>query len=219
MEMKKVVIAILLFTTGLTIVLYNYYTTLKKSTQSKEIEKRKYKIGDVFVDTAKREIRYKGKVHKDNGWVQFLIHMQGYKWLKEESAIISDVNLQDVQNAIALLDWKLWDDIWYRKNTARTKKVNIFVKWNNTENNARNLVHADDYLFPQDIIFLGSPYFDSVVVENKAIDCKNCPIFPIEKKVLKKSFRRKSGQSGYKLNSKKMPPKNSDVTIIIKIEK
>jgi hypothetical protein len=49
----------------------------------------------------------------------YLLYAHGYGWLEEESAIVTDARLADVQKAIALLDWKLWDDLWFRKTTQK----------------------------------------------------------------------------------------------------
>ncbi len=111
----------------------------------------------------------------------------------------------------------MWDDIWYRK---RRQKLNIFIRYKDEEIPALSLILSRDRLHPEDIIFFGSPYFDEVVFNTaKGVDCTRCPIYPLEKKVLKKLFCRKSGEMGYKLNSKVFPPVGEKVTVIIRLER
>jgi len=89
----------------------------KQKADEKIIEKDR--IGSVSVDTKNGEIWFKGKVFKDKSWVQHLVYLEGYKWLKDESAIIAAARLVDLQRAIAILDWKLWDEIYYGKEVSR----------------------------------------------------------------------------------------------------
>jgi hypothetical protein len=141
--------------------------------------------------------------------------------LKEESAIISEARLLDLQKAIALLDWELWDELWYRKNQKskiKNQKLKLFVKWGEEEIAAQKLVLTEDKLEIGDFVFLGSPYFDPIALEAPpGVDCRLCPIFPLEEKALRELFIRGSGQSGYELNSALSPPKGTKVTIIIRI--
>ena len=181
-----------------------------------------YQIGEILVDTLKREIKFTGEVNKKEKWVQFLIYIYGYKWLKEESAIISEARLKNLQDAIALLDWKLWDELWYRKFKSRElkdkrQKLSVFVKDKEKEVAAQELVLTEDVLEIGDFIYLGSPYFDSRVLEDSPrVDCKHCPLFPLEEKVLREEFKRESGLSGYNLNSPLFLPRGTEVTIIIR---
>jgi len=195
-----------------------------------------YQLGDIIVDTIGGEIRFDAQVQKREGWVQHLIYLQGYKWLKEESAIIADAKLADLQKAIALLDWELWDELWYRKTEdrgqrtpipsafggatrqAEDRKLLLSVKWGEEEITAQELVLTQDLLEMGDFIFLGSPYFDHMVLEAHAgRDCRLCPAFPLKEEVLREFFIREAGQSGYELNPAVFPPERTEVTIIIRI--
>ncbi|MFH1492286.1 MAG: hypothetical protein ABIE81_02960 [Candidatus Omnitrophota bacterium] len=176
-----------------------------------------YRIGRVSVDTEKGEIQFKGRIFKDNEWVQHLLYLKGYKWLKEESAIISNAELSDLQKAIALLDWRLWDELWYRKTS--NQKLLLSVKWDEEEVAAQKLVLTEDELEIGDLIFLGSPYFDHIALEAPpGVDCRLCPVFPLEEKALRETFIRASGQSGYELNSAIFPSKGTEVSIILKLK-
>ncbi len=186
------------------------------------VEEGVYKIGGVTVDKERGEIRFSGKVQKCEGWVQFLIYLQGYKWLKDESAILSEARLIDLQNGIALLDWKLWDELWYgktsnQKSETRNQNLLLFLKWDEEEISAKKLILTEDRLEMSDLIFLGSPYFDPIVLEApRGIDCASCSIFPLEEKALRKEFVRELGRSGYELNSEVLPEEGTEVTIIVK---
>ena len=185
-----------------------------------------YQLGDIVVDSVKGEIRFDAEVQKREGWVQHLLYLHGYKWLKEESAIISEAKLADLQKAIALLDWRLWDELWYKKNQKskiKNQKLKLFVKWGEEEIAVQELVLTEDKghkLEIGDFIFLGSPYFDHIAFEAPpGVDCRLCPIFPLEEKALREIFIRGSGQSGYELNSAPFPPQGTEVTIIIRLSK
>lgn len=177
-----------------------------------------YNLSGVEIYKEKGEIRFKGRVEKDRGWVQFLIYVKGYKWLKEESAIVSDAELEDIQNGIALIDWKLWDDIWFRRE--RDRRVELTIEWKKRKIKAEGLLRVSgEELRIEDLIFLGSPYFDETVLrEPESKSCKGCPILPLEKETLKDVFVRKSGRSGYELCSEAMPEKGEEVSIILRVE-
>ena len=175
-----------------------------------------YKLGDVLVDTRKGEIRFAGRVRKDKGWVQFLLYAQGYKWLEEESAIVADARLADIQKAIALLDWKLWDDLWFRREVEN--EPSLLIEWSGKRVEARELAMAEDPLGIRDLIFLGSPYFDPIVLQESAlVDCSQCPYLRLEQEALREEFERESGESGYELDPARMPPQGTEVTIILQI--
>lgn len=189
----------------------------KKKADEKITEKEGvYRIGNVSADTKKGEIQFKGKVFKDKGWVQHLVYLQGYKWLKDESAIISEARLTDLQRAIAILDWKLWDELYFE----RKAKMPIFVKWRGKEIPGHELVLVKDNLELGDFLFLGSPYFNHIALGvPSGVDCRLCPLFALEEKALRELFVRESGQSGYELNSQRMPFQGAEVTIIIRLPK
>ena len=217
---KVLLIWILLFTGASLIVGYNLVRQRKEEGARIKAQTGVYKIGDVTVDEDRGKIQFAGQVYKDRGQVQFLVYAHGYKWLEEESAIIAAVKLVDLQRAIALLDWKLWDDLWYRNESEKTKHLLLFLKWDGKEIAAKEVVTTEDALGIGDFIFLGSPYFDRIALEaSPSVDCNRCPIFPLEEKTLRKEFEKPSGQSGYEINSQLMPPEGTQVTVIIQISK
>ncbi|HAW49828.1 TPA: hypothetical protein DCX16_02615 [bacterium] len=177
-----------------------------------------YKIGDIIVDIEKREVRFNAYVSKNEGWVQHLIYLHGYKWLKEKSAIVSCARLIDLQRAIAILNRWVWDELWQRKGISK-ELVRILVKWDEKEVFDQELVLAQDKLEIWDLVFLGSPYFDLLVLGSTlGIDCRKCPLFPLEKKALEEMFIRESGKSGYKVNTELFPPQGKEVEVIIKFK-
>lgn len=175
-----------------------------------------YRIGDVFVDVEKRQIKFNAYVAKTEGWVQHLIYLHGYKWLKEKSAIVSCARLRDLQQAIALINRWVWDDLWQRKGTNKAS-ISVLVRWDNKKVLAQELVLAQDKLEIWDIIFLGTPYFDQIVLGNSLnVECQKCPFFSLEKKALEEIFIRESKESGYRLATKLFPPSGKELEIIIR---
>jgi hypothetical protein len=221
----KLSILALLIGGALLIIGYNFiYLQREKKVERELIEESVYQIGGIRIDTEKREIYFKGRVSKDKGWVQFLVYTRGYKWLEKESAITSEVELADLQKAIALLDWRIWDDLWYRRRTPRSKKVLLFLQWREKgklkkiQGAQAVIVEEGDFLGIEDLVFLGSPYFDPVALEaSSLVDCSRCPIFPLEEKALREEFIRESGRSGYRINSDLFPSRGKEVLLLIKI--
>jgi len=166
----------------------------------------------LFVDTTRREISFIGWVQRDSGWVQHLIYLKGYKWLRGNSAIACSVRLKDFQLCFAQIDFYLWDSLWQRLNSSPEKRVKLLVEGIPAE----SLVLSDEELELRDFLFLGSPYFDDVALGGGYSACEECPVFDIEKKVLERLFIRSSGKSGYYLNTKKFP-KAKSVKITVKI--
>lgn len=215
-----------------------FHLAHKQKVDEKIIEKEGvYRIGNVSADTKKGEIWFKGKVFKAQGRVQHLVYLEGYKWLKDESAIKASARLVDLQRAIAILDWKLWDEIYYGKEVSRNpsgltehsdpekqenrrKKLLFFIQWDKKETPAQELVLTGERLEIENFIFLGSPYFDHIALGvPSGVDCRLCPLFALEEKALRELFVRESGQSGYELNSERMPFQGTGVTIIIRLPK
>ena len=189
----------------------------KKEPLSIKSSKNRYQIGGLLVDPEKREIHSTGRVAKREGWVQFLFYAHGYRWLKEESAIIIDADLSSLQTAIALLDWKLWQRLWEKK--ARDEDIKVKLNWENGNNilATKLLKKSDDICF-SDLIFIGSPYFDEAVLGGRfSGPCSRCPLFTLEERALRKEFIRPSGKSGYFLDEDLMPPKGSCLKITIKL--
>jgi hypothetical protein len=187
----------------------------KKKPVSNRISKNKYEVGRLFVDAEKREICLNGRVAKTKGWVQFLFYAHGYRWLEEESAIIIDADLASLQTAIALLDWKLWQRLWDKR--SRDEDIKVTLNWGNgnTVLATKLLKKANEICF-SDLIFVGSPYFDEIVIgEGFSGPCNRCPLFTLEKKVLRKEFIRPFGNSGYFLDEDLMPPKGASLKITI----
>ena len=190
-------------------------TLAKKEPVSYQPSKNKYEIGGLFVDAQKSEIHLTGRVVKAEGWVQFLFYCHGYRWLKEESAIIIDADLSSLQTAIALLDWKLWQRLWEKK--VRDEDIKVTLNWEGGNSIlATTLLKKNDDIRFSDLIFVGSPYFDEIVIgEGFSGSCSLCPLFTLEEKALRKEFIRPSGNSGYFLDEDLMPPKGTYLKITI----
>ncbi len=225
LKLKTYLIWFLLVVGALSVIGYNLIPRRAKITEELIEEEGKFRLGEVNINTENGEMHFKGKVQKNKDWVQHFLYLHGYKWLKEESAIISEARLSDLQKAIALLDWRLWDELWYKKTEDRRQKTEnrkllVSVKWDEEEVAVQELVLTEDKLEIGDFIFLGSPYFDHIALEaSQGVDCRLCPIFHLEEKVMRELFIRESGQSGYELNSERIPPQGTEVTIIIRLSK
>lgn len=202
------------------LIIFGCYLFLFKKRRNIELD-RVFKRGrgfpggyEILVDRENKQVRFNGEVMKDRGKVQFLIYAIGYKWLREESAIVSEVKLKDLQNAIATIDPVLWDDFYVKGN--HPDRLTLSVIFNGKKVEANKLVRAEDSIGVEHLIFLGSTYFDPVVLDNPSVlDCSQCLLFPMEEKILRASFKRPSNQSGYEINTDLFPDKGKEVTVII----
>jgi hypothetical protein len=105
-----------------------------------------------------------------------------------------------------------------------TDEMELLLRWK--EDNKFKTIKAQDtiiirktkdYLKLPGFIFLGYPLFDSIVLDDKLRDsCLGCPFFPVEEKTLRQLFKRKSGESGYEINTEVIPSLNTKINIIIK---
>lgn len=237
-EIKNLIIIFLLLIMGtISVIYYNLYIQNNKIKKGETVipeiiqeraEENIYRIGNIVIDKNKEEIYFTGRVIKIKGWVQFLIYADGYKWLEEEAAIISDARLKDLQLSLALLDWKYWDKFYYMKRGEEidfeTDEMELLLRWKE-DNKFKNIKaretiiikEATDYLKLPGLIFLGYPFFDPIVLNGEThTSCLGCPFFPMEEKTLRQLFKRKSGESGYEINPAVMPPLNTKINIIIK---
>jgi len=173
-------------------------------------------FGDIAIYEEEAKIRFPATINKEEGWVQHLIYLQGYQWLKDKSAITTDTHLAALQKAFALLDWELWDYLWQGLDSEKVYGVRVYIYHEGEKRPASSFVLAQDTLYVGDIMFLGSPYFDTIAFGAPAeVDCTLCPVFPLEQEALNERFQRKSGLTGYDLNENLMPAKGSKVEVII----
>lgn len=175
-----------------------------------------FEVGDIRVDANRGRIIFSASIAKEKGWAQFLIHTQGYNWLKEEAAVVSEAKLADLQKAIALIDRQLWDDLWYRNPASSRPLPKVFLQWDKNKIAANNLISENEEITLGDLIFLGSPYFDYAALQTPpGIDCRLCPLFALEEKALREAFIRESGESGYQLDTAAFPKPGTGVKVII----
>lgn len=183
-----------------------------------------FQLGNVFINTVTREISFQGEIRQEKGWVQFLLYLCGYGWLEKEAAIVSEANLADLQKAIALLNWQLWDQLWLGETCGREKEVEIFLKWDKEKIAPNELIVLEYSLGIGDLIFLGSPFFDPLFLEQcrqkwvciALVEASRCPLFLLHE-TIKEKFVRESGQSGYLLNYDKLPPLGTQISIVIRV--
>ncbi len=174
------------------------------------------------IDKEKQELRFRGRIQNKEGWVQSLIYAQGYKWFKDKSAIASNVSILELQKAILLCGVKYWKIVKYGQNKG---SVEVKVQWVERgkvkEVNALQMIPGEigEDLPLEQLIFLGfgmSSFDERVLSEDPSAICKGCPLLPLEEEIVEAWFRREPGESGYRLNSKLIPPPGTPVTVIIR---
>lgn len=173
-------------------------------------------FSEVTVRRSENSVSFSGVVTRDKGWVQFLIYAPGYKWLEQECAITAMTSLASVQCAIADLDWKVWEDLWAQGK--RVFGIDVWITHNEIRYRAQDLVSASEDLCLKDLMFVGSPYFDTVALDPKSAGiCASCPLYPVEQDLLRQEAIRESGRSGYDLIHERMPPTGARVEITVRL--
>ena len=181
-------------------------------------EEETYRFGDVTACKTNMEISFYATIAKDQGWTQHLIYLHGYQWLREQSAIVSDALLPDLQQSFAVLNWELWDILWQGIDSERAYDIRVYIEHEGGRAEAGTLVNADDEIHVGDLVFLGCPYFDAVALGTAAqVNCSLCPVFPLEQKALQQRFIRENGQSGFEINEQEMFLAGSRVKVIIRL--
>ena len=87
-----------------------------------------YWIGEVEVDEELGEIRFPAIIEKTDGWVQCLLYAHSYRWLRDESAIVGQVSLVDLQESILSLGLKYWKPVDCGRTTS-DELVEGRIRW------------------------------------------------------------------------------------------
>jgi len=170
----------------------------------------------ITIDESERTLSFNAHVRATQGWVQFLLYADGYKWLENECALVSNVSLAAVQHAFASLDWRTWDELWLRQK--QRPDIEVWLEYDGLRIEARTLLNLNEQMCVTDLIFLGSPYFDDVALDPRSSGvCNTCPLFPVEQQYLRQQFVRASGQSGYDLDEARMPPLHTKVLVTMRL--
>lgn len=151
------------------------------------------------------EIRLSGAVNKSEGWVQFLACPGQYDWLAMDSAVALDARLTEVQRAM--------DDC----GLEPTQTAPVAVRWDGESATVVELTSTEgESLRLKDILFLGSEVLDTAKLrEVEQGLCWGCPLLPLEQEALVQEFIRPSGESGFMLDSGRVPPKGTRVIVAI----
>lgn len=178
-----------------------------------------FALGGVEVDSDRRCVRFRARVARQTGPVHFLLHVRGYKWLREHAGIVSDVRLSDLQCALAALDWRMWNAIWtgeLPKDGRGPSPLRIEISWEGRTVDARELVKSGGELKAEDLIFLGSPQFDPIVLESAVrAPCSVCPLYDREKAYLDELFAKRRPAGSYELNPALLAPVGTEVVVKI----
>ncbi len=168
----------------------------------------------------RRIVSFDGRVLRDRGWVQFLLYAPGYEWLRDESAIETEVDLRQLQLALASLDWRLWDRLWAQG--ADVPGIRVDIAYGDRAWTPGEFLAPEEFLALEaqtigfrHLLFPGSPYFDAVALRAGGPPCSLCPVFPLEQAVLRQRFVRRDGRSGYELRTGALPRPGTRVRLTI----
>ena len=181
---------------------------------AEELGEGRYRFGKVEADTLSGEISFPARVRVDRGPVRYLLNLEGYLWLDEESALVSPARLLDLQQALALLDWEFWEDYRMAVLEERPPPAGPFTLRLAREGD------RDDREIPgkggvAGLLFLGSPYFDGLVLAASPGDCLACPLYPLEREAVERLQERAGLTGGFTLPEDLLPSPESELTVII----
>ncbi len=116
----------------------------------------------------------------------FLFYFNGYPWLKDYCIFITSSPLRELQTAIAMIDWQLWDKIYAKKFSPKLKiEIYTDTKWESLEN-VLSLTNFNSY----QTTFWGSPIYDNIVLERSYTTnkCSGCELLPLEESLFLKGL-------------------------------
>jgi hypothetical protein len=116
----------------------------------------------------------------------FLFYFNGYPWLKDYCIFVSSSSLRELQTAIAMIDWQLWDKIYTKKFSPKLKiEIYTNIGWES----------LDDILLiknfnPYQTTFWGSLAYDNIVLERSYTTnkCSSCDLLPLEESLFLKGL-------------------------------
>jgi hypothetical protein len=116
----------------------------------------------------------------------FLFYFNGYPWLKDYCIFISSSSLRELQTAIAMIDWQLWDKIYTKKFSPKLK-IEIYT---NTGWESLNDILLIKNFNPYQTTFWGSPVYDNIVLERSyaTTKCSSCALLPLEESLFLKGL-------------------------------
>ncbi|MCS7228303.1 MAG: hypothetical protein NZ839_05000 [Endomicrobia bacterium] len=137
----------------------------------------------IIVDQKNRTIQFETMPNLCSNEKYFLFYFSGYPWLKQHCLFVSTSSLRELQNAVAFIDWKLWEKIYMEKFSPKLK-IEFYL-----ENIGWTSIESIIFLFNFDTyqtIFWGSPLYDDIVLEKnyQTLICNNCELLPMEKNII-----------------------------------
>jgi len=166
----------------------------------------RYQIGDVIVDKSQREINFPGSISQDSQPVRFLLSPQP-PGLQISCLIMAEAKLIDLQNGIALLDWKHWEQL----RTTNEAPLELLVQWQ--ENDDIKQVKAAEIVKERrldlvDLMFVGTEFQWQELALTQAGVPSACPIVLLQEE---------QPQVACEVSSSLLPPSGTKVTLILRV--
>ena len=141
-------------------------------------KKQKNVFPTIFVSKEDRFIMFDTSINFSVKEKYFLFYFVGYPWLKDYCVFTTSSSLKELQTAIALIDWQLWDKIYTQKYNPKLK-IEIYTDtgWISLD----KVLQIKNFNFYQ-TTFWGSPIYDSIVLERNYTTnkCVGCDLLPLE---------------------------------------
>ncbi len=153
---------------------------------------------------SKAEINFPGSINDIAQSVQFLFSPE-LPSIQIRCLITAKVKLVDLQNAIALLDWRYWEQL----RNSSDAPLEFLVQWK--ENNYTKHVKAtevvkEDRLKLGDLIFLGTEFQWQELALRQTQLPSACPIV----------LEEEPGRNTYEVSSSLLPPSGTKVALILR---
>jgi len=154
---------------------------------------------------SKAEIYFAGSINNVTQSVQFLLSPQ-LPNIQIRCLIPAEVKLVDLQNAIALLDWRYWEQL----RASNDASLELLVQWK--ENSDTKQVKAAEVVKERqlklgDLIFLGTEFQWQELALTQPGLSSACPIVPSQEE---------QQRVAYEVSSSLLPPSGTQVTLILR---
>ena len=192
-----------------------------QSTPIVKLSPNKYKIGNIFMDAKKRQLKLPGWVNMEKGVVELLACSPGGK--RHESVLVLDIVPYHLQVSLLLLGLNYGANLQYQgdPNTPQGDSVEVWVRWK--FNKEEQLVRGEDLIYDlvgkktmnhTHWIFSGSRIVNGTFMadmEGSLVTTYHDPFTIIDN-----PLPSGSNDELYVVNEKLVPPKDTPVEIILK---
>ncbi|MEN3014127.1 MAG: hypothetical protein ABDH23_05920 [Endomicrobiia bacterium] len=144
--------------------------------------KPKHIFSQIEVDRFNKTISFKAYLNDTPSEKYFIFYFQSYPWIRDYAIFCSSAPLKELQTALALIDWELWNKIYTNKFSPQMEiKILHENQWF-LIHEIMKLKNLNTY----QTIFWGLPGYDEVVLNDGyyVSRCSGCELLPLEQSLI-----------------------------------